>query len=215
MIKINEIFTSIDGEVNKWGQGAPTTFIRLQGCNLRCSYCDTPYALENNSPLAEIKNVKEVVNQVLYLRCPKVTITGGEPLNQQPAIWELIDSLSCLGCQISIETNGSYRIMQNYLNRDNICWIVDYKYEYGENMIVEYTTLGETDWVKFIVNEENVKNIFDKIKQMRKEGVRARIAVSGDACIFDGVAWLAKLLISEKMFDVNLNVQLHKLIRVK
>jgi|TARA_Y100000034_G_scaffold133368_1_gene198644 7-carboxy-7-deazaguanine synthase len=210
-MKVNEIFTSIDGEVNRWGQGVPTTFIRLQGCNFRCSYCDTTSAKiayeDDEFPDTPIAGI---IDTVLEIGCRKITITGGEPL-MQPEIWALIDSLLYKKFLVSVETNGSYRIMSNFLNRKNLNWVVDYKWESSKQMRVEYTTLSKTDWIKFLVSEDNVMGIFSKIKEMRKEGVYARIAVSAVGLEHKE---LMSRLIKEKMFDVSLNVQLHKLINV-
>ena len=81
-LKIVEIFDSIDGEGKRTGQ--PCTFIRLAGCNLRCSYCDTLYALfgEKEECVYEEMSVQEIMKRVnpLYKR---VTLTGGEPLYTQ------------------------------------------------------------------------------------------------------------------------------------
>ena len=70
---VNEIFDSIDGEGKKAGQLA--TFIRLCGCNLRCSYCDTAYAFNEGRHM----DIADIIAQVSY---PNVTLTGGEPLCQ-------------------------------------------------------------------------------------------------------------------------------------
>jgi 7-carboxy-7-deazaguanine synthase len=209
---INEIFTSIDGEVNKWGQGVLTTFIRTQGCNLRCSYCDTPKALDENddSKYAEM-SVNDVVNEVVtFGGCDKVTITGGEPL-EQPDIFMLIDALLHEGIvKISVETNGTHPIPTPYINRF-ICWVVDYKWEYRNKIQVNFQNLSETDWIKFVVGEANVVDTFAEIKAMRREGVKARMAVSA----LDDIEHkdLLQLIFREKV-DVSLNVQLHKLINV-
>lgn len=208
---INEIFTSIDGEVNKWGQGALTTFVRTQGCNLRCSYCDTPKAIaRDEDEFWYTKAIYEIYDEIKKGGCKKVTITGGEPLLQKD-IFDLISYLQFQGYNISIETNGTIPIPKALINRENICWVVDYKWDYKEQMRVTFEALSKNDWIKFVVSSNNVYQIFDKIRDMRKEGVYARIAVS------DSIAnhkWLVNLLIQERMFGVSLNVQLHKLINV-
>ena len=74
---INEIFHSIQGESTF--AGLPCVFVRLTGCNLRCSYCDTRYAYSEGQPLS----VKQIVEQVAAFGCNLVEITGGEPLLQK------------------------------------------------------------------------------------------------------------------------------------
>lgn len=96
---VNEIFVSIDGEGKT--AGMLTTFVRLAGCNLRCAWCDTAYALkkEQGKPMS----VAEVADAV---HTHAVTLTGGEPL-QQPAAVELVRVLMERGIAVNVETNGS------------------------------------------------------------------------------------------------------------
>lgn len=96
---VNEIFVSIDGEGKT--AGMLTTFIRLAGCNLRCAWCDTAYALkkEQGKPMAVAEVVAAVTTRA-------VTLTGGEPL-EQPAAAELVRQLMAKGIAVNVETNGS------------------------------------------------------------------------------------------------------------
>ncbi|MCQ2363982.1 MAG: radical SAM protein [Akkermansia sp.] len=96
---VNEIFVSIDGEGKT--AGMLTTFVRLAGCNLRCAWCDTAYALkkEQGTPMA----VSDVVAAVTTR---SVTLTGGEPLEQSAAP-ELVRQLMAKGIDVNVETNGS------------------------------------------------------------------------------------------------------------
>lgn len=96
---VNEIFTSIDGEGKT--AGMLTTFIRLAGCNLRCKWCDTAYALQKGQ--GEPMSVAAVADAV---KTHAVTITGGEPL-EQPAVLELAALLMQRGIAVNVETNGS------------------------------------------------------------------------------------------------------------
>jgi len=73
---VNEIFYSLQGESTF--SGRPCAFVRLTGCNLRCSYCDTIYAYENGTKM----EIEHIIKQVDSFRCPLVEITGGEPLIQ-------------------------------------------------------------------------------------------------------------------------------------
>jgi 7-carboxy-7-deazaguanine synthase len=209
-MKINEIFTSIDGEVNKWGQGALTTFVRLQGCNLRCLYCDTPDAITFVNEIGEMP-IASILSQVSSLQCTKVTITGGEPL-AQPEIFNLIDLLMRYEYNISVETNGTFVIPIPYLNDERLNWVVDYKLECEEKMKVNYLALTPTDWIKFIVHgEKSFKMSLQVVEKLRKDGCGARIAFSTTTDPKN----LMDRLIEAKAWDIVLNVQLHKLLDVK
>ncbi|MBA4373074.1 MAG: 7-carboxy-7-deazaguanine synthase, partial [Thermodesulfovibrio sp.] len=103
-MRVCEMFTSIQGESSYAGQ--PCTFIRLTGCNLRCSYCDTQYAFEEGQEMT----VDAVVEQVHKAGLPLVEITGGEPLLQSQGVQELACCLLDNGYQVLLETNGSLGI---------------------------------------------------------------------------------------------------------
>jgi 7-carboxy-7-deazaguanine synthase len=102
MIRISEIFHSIQGE----GQltGVPSVFIRTSGCNLRCWFCDTPYA--SWKPEGDSFSVSEVIEKTLSYACDHVVITGGEPMIV-PELPELCSELRKLGKHITIETAGT------------------------------------------------------------------------------------------------------------
>jgi 7-carboxy-7-deazaguanine synthase len=102
-LKVNEIFFSIQGESSY--AGLPCAFVRLTGCNLRCSYCDTQYAYEEG----EILEVTAILEKVAGFGCRLVEITGGEPLLQAdtPA---LVGKLLASGYTVLVETNGSLDI---------------------------------------------------------------------------------------------------------
>jgi 7-carboxy-7-deazaguanine synthase len=102
MIRISEIFHSIQGE----GQltGVPSVFIRTSGCNLRCWFCDTPYA--SWKPEGDLFSVSEVIEKTLSYACNHVVITGGEPMIV-PELPELCSELRKLGKHITIETAGT------------------------------------------------------------------------------------------------------------
>ena len=95
---INEIFYSIQGE--SLYSGRPCVFVRLTGCNLRCSYCDTLYAYENGIEM----EIDQILKQVDLFNCPLVEITGGEPLVQSETPL-LINSFLENGHEVMLETN--------------------------------------------------------------------------------------------------------------
>lgn len=104
-LKVNEIFHSIQGESSYAGR--PCVFVRLTGCNLRCSYCDTQYAYDEGEEL----EIYEIIDRIDFYKCPLVEITGGEPLiqNETPT---LIHDLIEKGYKVLLETNGSQDISQ-------------------------------------------------------------------------------------------------------
>src|SRR5215213_9902979 len=100
MIKINEIFFSIQGESTY--AGLPTVFVRTTGCNLRCTYCDTKYSYYEG----EEKNFSTILAEIQRYPTRYVCITGGEPLLQKE-IFELMSALCDQGFFVSLETSGS------------------------------------------------------------------------------------------------------------
>ena len=145
---VNEIFHSIDGEGKKAGELA--TFIRLTGCNLRCSYCDTAYAFSEGRPMT----IEEIARQVRY---HNTTLTGGEPLCQD--VHALLEALP--GHSINIETNGSIAIAP-YFRHDNTWFTVDYKCTgsaMSEHMLPQnFLALRRQDVLKFVVsNQEDLE----------------------------------------------------------
>lgn len=102
-VVVNEIFYSIQGESSY--AGYPCIFIRLTGCNLRCSYCDTSYAYKQG----RFMEIPEIVEWVRRLRCHLVEVTGGEPLVQAETPL-LIAGLLDAGHTVLMETNGSLDI---------------------------------------------------------------------------------------------------------
>ncbi len=103
-MKVCEIFTAIQGESTHAGRLC--TFVRLSGCNLRCSYCDTQYAFENGRDLA----LQNIIDDIVAAKVHLVEITGGEPLLQKQEVDLLTKALLDSGYEVLIETNGSVPI---------------------------------------------------------------------------------------------------------
>jgi len=99
-LRICEIFHSLQGE--GLDTGLPTVFVRSVGCNLQCAWCDTRYAYGGGSEWA----LEKIEKRVLSYKCPRVCLTGGEPL-LQPDAPELVSLLLGKGFWVSVETNGS------------------------------------------------------------------------------------------------------------
>lgn len=100
MIKINEIFYSIQGESSY--AGYPTVFVRTTGCNLRCTYCDTTYAYYSGRMMSR----EDILAEVAKHPAKYVCVTGGEPLFQNE-VFDLLRDLCDRGYNVSLETSGS------------------------------------------------------------------------------------------------------------
>lgn len=126
-IRVNEVFYSIQGEGVY--QNIPTTFIRLQGCNLlpNCSWCDTEYAQKGSG--GELLEVEEVLDRCVAVEGRTyqhwVCVTGGEPLLQEEALHELVKGLKRFGFLVEVETNGSIKKPYWWTVVDS--WVADIK----------------------------------------------------------------------------------------
>ena len=147
MLKVNEIFHSIQGESSHAGR--PCVFVRLTGCNLRCVWCDTAYAFDEGRRLS----IDEVMQAVDAYDCPLVEITGGEPL-LQPDVYDLMERLLAAGKTVLLETGGHIDI------RDvprPVVKVVDVKCpgsgEAAQNAWVNLERLAAHDEVKFVIRD--------------------------------------------------------------
>lgn len=102
-LQITEIFHSIQGESTRVGQ--PCVFVRLTGCPLRCTWCDTEYAFHGGKTMS----LETILEEVQSYGCPLVEVTGGEPLHQPNAL-VLLKKLCDAGFQAMIETSGTFDI---------------------------------------------------------------------------------------------------------
>jgi 7-carboxy-7-deazaguanine synthase len=144
-LRITEIFHSLQGETST--TGLPTVFVRLTGCPLRCSYCDTAYAFEGGSKMM----LSEIMQIVTDFGARYVTVTGGEPL-AQPQCLELLKDLCDAGYKVSLETSGAMPI-DDVDNR--VVKIVDLKTpgsgEVTRNLYENIPLLLPHDEVKFVI----------------------------------------------------------------
>ena len=202
---VNEIFYSIQGE--SVYSGRPCVFVRLTGCNLRCSYCDTIYAYENGSEM----EIEPIIKQVDSFGCPLVEITGGEPLIQ-PETPILIHSLLENGYEVMIETNGSLDISII----DNRCIkIVDIKcpssMESDKNDLENLERMNRKDQVKFVIGTRKDYEYAKKVKEMIPDRFSSHhilfSPVSGEIV----PSQLANWILEDKL-DVRFHLQLHNII---
>jgi len=145
VLKVNEIFYSLQGETSRIG--LPTVFVRLTGCPLRCGYCDTAYAFNEGAAL----EIPAIMEQVAVFHPKYVTVTGGEPLAQKecPA---LLSRLCDAGYSVSLETSGALDIgkVDSRVSR-----IVDVKTpasgEVDKNRWANLDLLTAHDELKFVI----------------------------------------------------------------
>jgi len=147
-LTINEIFYSIQGESTFAGQ--PCVFVRLTGCDLRCTYCDTEYAFYEGKR----RTLGEIVAEVEKYPCRLIEVTGGEPLLQR-RVHTLMSRLCDEGRTVLIETSGAHDIapVDPRVHR-----IMDLKTpssgECARNRMENLLLLGARDEVKFVIGSE-------------------------------------------------------------
>lgn len=144
-LRITEIFHSIQGESRSVGM--PTVFIRLTGCPLRCTWCDTEYAFTGG----EWTTVESILAKVARFAAHHVCVTGGEPLAQKNCLL-LLRSLCDAGYTVSLETSGAIDISDVDAR---VCRVVDIKApgsgEAARNRLENLLLLRITDQVKFVI----------------------------------------------------------------
>ncbi len=148
MVKISEIFYSLQGETSMAGK--PAVFVRFSGCNLQCSWCDTKYASEGGGKEYSVDKLMQTVKKY---GCPFVVVTGGEPLIQREGCILLLESLVREGFRVQLETNGSLDI--SGLN-PRLSIIMDMKPpssgESGRIKRKNLEALKEKDELKFVIS---------------------------------------------------------------
>lgn len=204
-LMINEIFHSIQGESTY--SGRPCIFVRLTGCNLRCSYCDTRYAYEEGVKM----EISEIINRVAVYECPLIEITGGEPLLQSETpllIYRLLEN----GYEVMMETNGSLDIS----SVDGRCIkIVDIKCptssESDKNDLENLKRLNPKDQVKFVIGSrkdyEYAKETIELIHPGLPMDQILFSPVSGEMAPAKLAEWIL-----EDSLNVRFHLQLHKII---
>ncbi len=148
-LRISEIFFSLQGETSRIG--LPTVFIRLTGCPLRCTYCDTTYAFTGGQNMS----VAEILRQVAGYAPRYVTVTGGEPLAQKNCL-PLLRALCDAGYEVSLETSGALDISEVDAR---VMRVLDIKTpasgEADKNRWENMALLGRHDEIKFVLCDEN------------------------------------------------------------
>ena len=201
---INEIFYSIQGETSR--SGLPTYFIRLTGCPLRCTYCDTGYAFNAGSKMS----FEEILSKLNRDTTKYITITGGEPLSQKN-VQSLMKELCDLKYSVSLETSNAITI-EDVDSRVSI--ILDIKtpgsQESDKNLISNYSKLKKSDELKFVIcNQKDFEWAVDYIKKNNLSSICP--IVFSPSYNQMPLSELADLILKNSL-NVRLQTQLHKTI---
>jgi 7-carboxy-7-deazaguanine synthase len=204
MLKVNEIYASIQGESSH--TGLPCVFIRLTGCNLRCTWCDTAHAFYDGKNM----NIVEILQEVETHKLPLIEITGGEPLMQEN-VYPLMDALLEKGYQVMLETGGSLSIEKV---PEKVLKILDIKCpgsgEESKNHLENLNYLSSHDEIKFVLLDRADYDWSRKLIQEYDLGSSAQILFSP---VYDKLDLkdLSKWILEDQL-PVRLQTQLHKVI---
>ena len=203
-LRITEIFYSLQGETSR--VGLPTIFVRLTGCPLRCSYCDTAYAFSGGRNMT----VARILTEVARFHARHVTVTGGEPLAQKNSL-PLLSALCDAGYEVSLETSGALDVSSVDVR---VMKVLDIKTpasgEVKKNLWSNLTSLQAHDEIKFVICDES-----DYI--WAKQVLSERDLANKCAVLFSPAqdqlspTLLADWILRDSL-PVRLQVQLHKLL---
>lgn len=205
-MKVTEIFFSIQGEGVHIG--LPTVFLRLFACDLRCSWCDTMYAVEGT----DFRDMEagEVLSRILEYGCSRVCITGGEPLIQREAVEEVAEFLLERDFAVVLETSGNKKPPEIFSHPNSIV-SMDCKCP-GSGMASRmdfslYDSLEKKDQLKFVIADEADYEYARGV--IAEHNIRASI-------IFQPVygtqaGWIAERILRDGMGNVRVLPQLHKI----
>lgn len=203
-LRVNEIFTSIQGESTL--AGTPCTFVRLTACNLRCTYCDTPYAFTEGTDRA----LEEVLVEVRSRAVRHICVTGGEPLLQSE-VYPLMERLLAEGFHVALETSNSRSIADV---PPGVKKILDIKTpgsrEVAANLWDNLARLSPEDEVKFVLCDradyEWARNLLTERPVLLRQTVHFSPA-HGVLDPKDLAAWI----LADRL-PVRLHLQIHKYI---
>jgi 7-carboxy-7-deazaguanine synthase len=205
MLTVNEIFHSIQGESTY--AGAPCVFVRLTACDLRCTWCDTPYAFTEGRK----RTVEEVVGEVAAFGCPLVELTGGEPLLQED-VYPLMSALLARGLTVLLETGGHISVERV---PDGVVKIVDVKCpgsgESAHNHWPNLDLVGQRDEVKFVIQDRADYEFAREVARRRALAERCAAVLFSPVHGVLAPAELAAWILADRL-PVRLQLQAHKYI---
>lgn len=204
VLRISEIFFSLQGETSR--AGLPTVFIRLTGCPLRCSYCDTAYAFSGGGNIT----IAAILKHVAKFKPRYVTVTGGEPLAQR-SCHGLLSALCDAGYSVSLETSGALDVSKVDMR---VCKVMDIKTpgsgEQEKNLWANLDCLASQDELKFVLCGEKDYQWAAEIIQTRHLDSICPILLSpvhGKLAPEKLATWILR-----DHLPVRMQIQLHKLL---
>ena len=204
-LRITEIFHSLQGESRP--VGLPTAFIRLTGCPLRCTYCDTAYAFHGGERML----IDEILARIEPFGTRHVCVTGGEPLAQQRCL-DLLVRLCDAGYDVVLETSGALPVADI---DPRVCIVLDLKTpssgETGRNLWANLAALKPDDQIKIVIGD---RADFDWAQLMLVEKQLTDICPVLFSPVWGNDGFAAQLAewILESRLDVRFQLQLHKLL---
>lgn len=204
MLKVNEIYFSVQGESTK--AGLPCVFIRLTYCNLRCTYCDTEYAFYEGKDLT----VDQILSEVNKYGCKLVEVTGGEPLFQNECL-DLMNRLCNEGFEVLLETGGSLSIKEV---DEKVKIIMDLKCPSSgmlkKNLYENINYLKSKDEVKFVIGTKEDYEWTKEILQKYNLTSKCEVLFSVVFSKLEPVT-LVEWMLADKL-NVRFQLQMHKFI---
>ena len=212
-LRITEIFYSLQGEAN--AAGLPTVFIRLTGCPLRCTYCDTTYSFEGG----ERQSLEQIIQTTLDFKTTYIRLTGGELLAPPNAL-PLMTRLADLGCEVSLETSGALDVSKV---DPRVSKVLDLKTptsgEEKRNLLSNLDHLTQHDQIKFVIcNREDYEWSKQQVEQYQLVDKVSTVWFSPAFAVEKGNVRLPQLArdlaqwILEDHLPVRFQLQLHKLL---
>ena len=203
-LRITEIFFSLQGETSRIG--LPTVFIRLTGCPLRCSYCDTSYAFTGGTSMA----LTDILERVAAYAPRYVTVTGGEPLAQKNCLL-LLKMLCDAGYRVSLETGGALDIAEV---DPRVMRILDIKTpasgEEAKNRWENLDALSQNDEIKFVLCDEDDYRWAKDVLDQQRLAERCEVLFSPAQGALDPTD-LAEWILRDRL-PVRFQLQLHKIL---
>lgn len=219
-----EIFSSISGEAQHAGE--LSTFIRLQGCNLNCAYCDTMKLMQENN--TSIMSIESIIDECHKNGHKHIVLTGGEPLIKKN-VSKLMAELMLEGFEVEVETNGSVDVRNIVKELDemelpydlanNYMFTIDWKTgaskmtdKMNKELFEHLDDLSSQDTIKFVVAEDDIEPTMELIKKFQEQGTLCKYYISP---VFDQVEMphiidaMKKHKLNE---DVRFQLQIHKFV---